>query len=233
MNIFQKLFSIKPSLIRQDVILTPFLTLDLFRQSPDSEKTKGLLFEVLNEDKFSVIKTGVGINFVSDAVFYLRNTPCKRVYLIGSCGSVSSLDIGEIVVVEKAYAFESLTQTLNNDFSMEAIPADKKLFDNFMQLNKNNCRKADIATISSFYLEETNIFPFKQKDISGVDLESSGFYSASRYVGLSALAILYVTDIVNKKPFYRNLLPREKSLIRDCRSRAISLLCRYIRERSA
>jgi len=233
MNTFQKLFSVTPNQIKENVIITPFLSPNLFRQNSNINSSKGLFFEVLNEEKFSVVRCGMGTVFVADAVLYLRQTRCKRVYFLGSCGSVSSLALGDVVVAQKVFAYESFTETISNKFAKTNVGPDRELIRNFQKYNKGKCKKVALATVCSLCLEEERVFPFKKNNIQVVDLEVSAFYSAAKYSGLSALAILYVTDIVKKKPFYRKFAPSDSELIRDSRTQAISMLCKYIQERSA
>ena len=233
MKTFQKLFSIDPKQIKQDVIITPFLSPNLFKQKPDATSKKGLFFEVLSEEKFSVVRCGMGTVFVADAVLYLRQTRCKRVYFLGSCGSVSSLALGDVVVAQKAFAYESFTEIINNKFPKTNVGPDKELIRSFQKYNKGKYKEATLATVCSLCLEEERVFPFKKNNIQAVDLEVSAFYSAAKYSGLSALAILYVTDVVKEKPFYRKFTTGESELIRDSRTQAISMLCRYLEERSA
>lgn len=232
MKTFQKLFAIDPRDIRQDVIITPFLNLEYFSQDNKNKISRGFLFEVLNGEFFSVIKTGIGASFVGDAVMYLKQTKAKRVYFIGSCGAVSNLEIGDLGLVDKALNLESFSNILNKDISHSFIDSRNNLYRRFLQSN-NNVKRLNLASVGSLSLQE-NILPLLKKcDVNIVDMEASSFLCASKFLRFSNLALLYVTDIILTKPFYRDLTNRERTVIQQARQKAISLICDFIHRQNA
>ena len=65
---------------------------------------------------------------------------------------------------------------------------------------------------------------FVEKDIEVVDMECSAFFSAANYIQKKAVALLYVTDIIDKKLFFEPLGPQDKLQI----DKAIQTACKAI-----
>lgn len=229
---FQKLFAVNPKDIKEDVIITPFLNLEYFKRNKDSKIHKGMLFSVLSEDNFSAIKTGIGASFVGDTIVYLKDTPCKRLYFVGSCGAVSGLNIADLVIPNKILARESFSDILNNKENNLFIDAKNELKDKFLESNKE-IKKVNLSTISSLSLEEGILDILRQKEIDAVDMECSAFFSAVNFFKLQSLALLYVTDIIKDKPFFRDLNKQEEKIIRESRQKVISLICKFIQSQNA
>ncbi|MFH1621685.1 MAG: hypothetical protein ABIA97_00990 [Candidatus Omnitrophota bacterium] len=232
MNTFRKLFAINPNDIKEDVIITPFLNLEYFKKNEKSKINQGFIFSVLTEKKFSVIKTGMGSSFVGDSVVYLKDTPCQRLYFIGSCGIVSNSKVGDIVVVEKALAWESFSEILGKKFPQLFIKANSSLLQKFLALNKN-IKKTNLATLGSLSLEEKLVNYLRGKKIEVVDMEVSAFLSATKYFKIPGLALLYTTDIIKNKPYFRELSKKDREEIKLARQEAISLLCDFIENLNA
>lgn len=232
MNAFLKLFGTNPKEIKEDVIITPFLNLEYFRISDNNKINKGFLFEVLREKYFSVVRANVGASFVGDSVVYLRDTHCKRVYFIGSCAAVSNFDLGDLVIVDKVLAWESFSEMIGRCPSHFFMQAENNLYKSFLESNKD-VRKAKAATLGSLSLQEKVLPLLKKQKINVVDMEVSSFISAVKYFKLPGLALLYVTDIIATKPFFRDSSKEERKIIQDSRQRTISLICNFIKKRSA
>jgi len=230
MNTFQKLFAVSPREIKEDIIITPFLNLKYF--SANVKSKRGFLFEVLNEKYFSVIKTGVGASFVGDALLYLKETKAKRVYFIGSCGASADLNIGDLVLVNRAFNLESFSDILNNKVYPSSIDTNNNLYKRFLQENKG-VKEVNSATVGSLSLQE-NILPLLNKHkIDAVDMEVSAFAHAASFLKFSYLAVLYVTDILRSKSFCRDLADKERLAIQESRHKAISLICDFIKRQNA
>ncbi|MFC1709643.1 hypothetical protein ACFL2J_06285 [Candidatus Omnitrophota bacterium] len=232
MNTFRKLFGVNKNEIRQDVIVTPFLNLEYFLRNKGSRINRGFLFEVLTEKYFSVVKTGVGSTFVGDCIVYLKDTPCKRLYFIGSCGVISKFNIGDLIIVNKGLAWESFSRILNRKNTYNFINAENKLLRKFLSLNKD-IKKANSASLGSLSLQDEILHSLRKKEINIVDMEVSAFLSAAKYFKLPGLALLYVTDAVTNKPFFRDLNKKEREAIKSSRKKTISLICDFIQKLNA
>ena len=227
MSSFKKLFSVDAGQIKEDVVITPFLDLEYFARNKGSRMSKGFLFQVLSEKHYSVIKTGVNSAFVGDCVVYLKDSPCRRLYFIGSCGIVSDFNIGDLIVVEKALAWDSFSQILNKETPVKFICAQKGLMQKFLNLNKD-VKRANLASLGSLSLQEQLRPLLRKNNVDIVDMEVSSFLSAASYFKLEGLALLYATDIIDNKQFFRVLGEQEKKIIKFSRQRAISLICDFI-----
>lgn len=243
MNTVKRLFGVNAEDIKENVIITPFLNVEYFARSASSEKAKGFLFETLTQDQFSVVKTGVGASFVGDAIMYLRQTPCTRLYFIGSCASLPPYDVGDIIVTGKALAGESFSDVLQkNTNACSFVVAENNLSDDFFEFyhttkegkyHTQQVQVASIATLGSLSLQSALFDSLEQQGIGGVDMEVSAFFSAANKVEAPCLAVLYVTDTIAKKLFFRNLTTEERKTIKVSRQQAITFVCDFITQHSA
>lgn len=233
MTKFEALFGIKEQSIKRNCILLPFLPKGILAEFKIKNLSKGKIYSTASSDDlawleiqnksnnlqppkgglsltgFTLIYTGMGPTFVGDALLYLKQTPCQNVILFGSCGLVTKKDglsIGDLVLPFKCYSDESFSQMLLGNVKKKAFYPDKKLFESFMHMNKDvDIKRVMCSTISSLKLEEDLVNSFKKEGIDVVDMECSAFFSAAKFVGLKALALFYITDILRTKPFYVNL----------------------------
>ena len=99
--------------------------------------------------------------------------------------------------------------------------------ESFLKINKN-VKKLTCATLGSLKLEESYIDKFKEKNIRIVEMESTTLFSASAHINRKALAFFYVTDIINKKPFYEDLADADKLKLSSSIKSATNILCKFI-----
>lgn len=233
MTIFQKLFGIKESQIKDTCILLPLLAKDVLKYLGINGLSRGKVYSSGNADSFSIIHTGMGPAFTGDAVLYLGQTPCKTIILFGSCGLVKQekdLTIGSLVTPRKSYSLESFSSMLSGyKEGWEVFNPDKDLVEKFLVANKTcDIKKVTCATLGSLKLEDAYLGLFKRKDIRVVDMECSPLFSASSRAGKSAMALFYVTDIMGEKPFYVDLEDREKQTLSLSIKTAAHMLCEFI-----
>lgn len=245
MNVIERLFGTKADEIKQDVIITPFLNAAYFARNPQAKprKTKGFLFEVSTHKTFSVVTTGVGAPFVGDAVMYLKETPCRRLYFIGSCAALAPYDVGDIIVAQKALACESFSHIIQKNIKKSLfIAASHSLSEKFLKFclaagDKGNVKTmpkaASIASLGSLSQQEFLLDYLRQQKIGGVDMEVSAFLSAANTIGVPSLAVTYATDTVGEKLFYRTISDDERTAITTARQKTITLVCDFIERHSA
>jgi len=232
MKNFSSLFGVAPHDVREDVILTPFLNVEHFKKK-ETQTQKGLLFQTLTGEHYTVIRTGIGASFIGDAILFLKDTACKRVYFLGSCGAVTAVPIASIVIAEKAYAFESFSQILGEDFTHTVYNADTNLQQDFIRsTGAGDIATVSVATFASLSLERRQIALFKKHAIDVVDMEVSAFLAAAHHFSYGALPVLYVSDSIHDECLLQ-VTDDNRKAIRQTRRRAISLLCDYIDTRSA
>ncbi|VAX34969.1 hypothetical protein MNBD_UNCLBAC01-710 [hydrothermal vent metagenome] len=230
MNVFEKLFGIDPQKIKKTCILTPFLTKNLLQQFDIKKLEKGFLYKCANTKNFTLIHTGIGTPFVGDAVLYLKDTDCQNIFFFGSCGLIESsdnLNIGSLVTPSSSLAIEGFTQVLNQEFdSINVTFPHKKLLEKF---NKNHSKKTHnviCASFGSLKLEEENLNFLKKNNVQALDMETSSFFHAATKIKRRALALLYVTDIIKEKPFYRQYTSEDKIAVESAINQSVEILKR-------
>lgn len=233
MTTFQKLFGIKETDVKKTCILMPLLKKDTLNGLGVKGFLRGRLYGAGNTKYFTIIHTGIGSALLGDAVLYLGETQCQDIILFGSCGLVreeKSLKVGSLVMPSKCYSQESFTEMLLGDKKdPEVFYPDKVLFEKFLRLNKSyDIKEVTCSTLGSLKLEEQCIDRFKEKDIQIVDMECSSLFSASGYVKKRAMALFYITDIINEKPFYMDLNKGDSSILSSSIKSAIGYLCKFI-----
>jgi len=232
MNRFETLFGIKESEIKKTCILLPIARKDILARLGIKELLKGKLYNSSNSKYFTVIHTGMGPAFLGDAVLYLDHTQCQNIILFGSCGLVKeeeNLDTGSLVMPDKCYALESFSQMLLEEKKdWQALYGDNTLLQSFSK--SNNAKKVTCATLGSLKLEEGYVDIFEQKQIQVVDMECSALFSAAKYIKRKAMALFYITDIINKKPFYKKLAPEDKTALLSSIKSASDILCEFIQK---
>jgi len=237
MTTFQTLFGIKESQVKNTCLLLPLLGKDILNWLGVTEFSRGRLYGSGNTQFFTVIHTGLGPALLGDAVLYLGRTQCQNIILLGSCGLVTQerdLTIGSLVAPFMSYSLESFSDMLLKDKKdWKIFHSDKSLLENFLKVNKRYAiKKLCCATTGSLKLEEDYIDLFKEKQIQIVDMECAALFSASKYIGKHAMSLFYVTDIINKKPFYMNLNPEEKLALSSSIKSAAHILCEFIKNLS-
>lgn len=234
MSTFETLFGIKESQVKDTCVVMPLLKRDSLDRFRVRQFLRGRLYGSGNSDSFTLIHTGIGPALLGDAVLYLGETRCKTIILFGSCGLVKQqkdMTIGSLVTPEGSYSLEGFSDMLLKEKrNWMAFYPDKGLIEKFLMVNKNHdIKKATCASIGSLKLEGDYTDIFKGKKIQIVDMESSALFAASKYIGKRAMALFYIADIINKKPFYRNLNAEEGLRLSSSINSAINSLCKFIK----
>ncbi len=235
MTTFQRLFGIKETEVKKTCILMPIIRKDILNLLGVKELLRGKLYSTGNSKNFTLIHTGIGPALLGDSVLYLNKTQCQNIILFGSCGLVSKekdLDIGSLVTPSKCYSHEGFTEMLLDDKkNSEAFYPDKSLYEAF--LKNNNIKEVACATLGSLKLEEDYVERFKKRNIQVVDMECSSFFSASKHIKKSALALFYITDIINEKPFYIDLNNKDRLGLLSSIESAAKILCKFTEKNSS
>jgi len=235
MTKFEALFGISKSEIQNTCILMPILNKAAILGFGIDKLHRGKLYTSTNTKNFTLINTGIGAGFNGDAVLYLAETNCKNIVLFGSCGlTTGNSCIGNLVAPIKCYKMESFTDMLLKKTKPKIFYPDKKLLGDFLEFSDKLCpgliQKVTCVTLGSLKLEEENIRLFKEKAIDIVDMECSAIFSAANYLGLKAMALFYVTDIINKKPFYMPLSAEDSSTLTGSIKNAADILYQFIKQ---
>jgi purine-nucleoside phosphorylase len=217
---FENLFGILPGSVEKNVLLFPLIPKGFLKVLGLEKLNRGRLYASGNIPGITVIQTGMGAPFVGDAVLYLKETNCKNVFLLGSCGALysnDSLKLAACVLPDKCLAFESFSQFLLEEGNTRRIfHPNLELMEDFLKFaGREYVGTAMCATVSSLKLEEDRHDWLLNQGIEIVDMECSAFFSAASHVGLSALACFYVTDIVKVKPFYEgSFIPAPEKMLK-------------------
>ncbi|MBU4458080.1 MAG: hypothetical protein KJ902_04985 [Candidatus Omnitrophica bacterium] len=230
MTKFKTLFGIKETDVKNTCLLLPLIKKDMLHGLCIERLSRGRLYASGNNSSFTIIHTGVGAGLLGDAALYLENTKCQNIIVFGSCGLVDEIDnlnIGSLVSPSLSYSLESFTEMLSGYSKWESHKPDKKLLE---YLINNKVKKVTCASLGSLKLEEGYIDIFKEKNIDVADMECAALFSAVRCIKKKAAALFYVTDIINKKPFYRNLTTEDQRILSLSIKSAINILCKLTEE---
>lgn len=235
MTKFETLFGIKDSRVKETCILMPLLSRNVLGCLGIKELSRGKLYGSGNSEFFTVIHTGLGPALLGDAVLYLSQTQCQNIILFGSCGLVEEkkgLKVGSLVTPSVCYSLEAFSEMLLKDKKdWKAFYPDKNLFENFSNTKKpQDIKKVICMTLGSLKLEEDYLQQFKKRGVQTVDMECSALFSAAAYIGRKAMAFFYITDIVNKKPFYVDLSAEDEKALSSSIKSGVHILCEFIKK---
>jgi len=232
MSKFLKLFGIRPQEVKKTCVLLPYLPKGALAGFGIKHLARGKLYRSGNSQNFTLIQTGIGAGFTGDAVLYLKETACRNLILFGSCGLVKKrrgLDIGSLVAPLKAYDYESFSRMLlEKGHKAKSFSADSGLARQLLRANPE-ILKVNCATLASLKLEEERAASLARQAVAVVDMECSAFFAAAKFLGVSAVALFYVSDIIRVKPFYAlDLWSKAKTFAAIKKS--LAFLCRFIQE---
>ena len=216
--------------MREACIILPFVAKGILGEFGIKELSRGRLYSSGNGDSCTVINTRMGGVFTGDAVLYLSETPCREIYFLGTCGLlqiIPGLNIGSIVSPSHCYAQESFTSLLlEPTVSGILTTPDSILLRSLINYSGvENIKEVICISAGSLKIQPDKIGEWKEKGIQAVDLESAAFFSAAGYMGLSAAALMVVSDIIEVSPWYRD---HGWEYVSGSSQRAARILCEFI-----
>jgi len=227
MTIFKKIFGLDESEVQKNCIICPINDFSLFIRKND-RISKGLLFSATNSEKATVISSKNNF-LLGDCVLYLKETLCENIFLFGSCASTGALSVGDPVLAEKSFSFESFSDMLKKKNNPELFFPDKELFDKFHSFTKDKSLfPATLATVNSICLETDYLDWSKNNNVKCFDMETSIIFSSAKYIGRKAIALLYVTDIIGKQSFHEPLDENDRAKLLSSRKLISKLLVNFI-----
>lgn len=225
---FEILFGLKESEISENCLLMPIIPKFLFKKKSLHNIAVGKLYSTIKRSQYTLIHTRVGAGFVGDAVLYLKNTSCKRIILLGSCGVLKDkqgLSLGSFIIPEKSYSFESFSGfLLHNDLHPESYTPDETYKNAFIESIQTKINTGICATIASLKLEEDRYSSLLDLNIDVLDMECSALFSASKATGLKAFSMFWISDIITTSPYYRALDPSATGKINNAIVSSFSLV---------
>jgi AMP nucleosidase len=211
------------------VILTPFLPLKHFEKYGDIVSDfNGKLYSgaiiAKGAKKVTIVRCGMGSQFMGDAVLLLKETPVKEIIFLGSCGGLKDCRIGDLIVCESAFNGEGFSRYHVKDFIMKEvfeegmlIPADSGYTEKLREFvagrleDKGFLKVGDIFTIGSIMAEtQENLLNIEKKGFRGIDIELSAVYRAAQTIDLRSAGLLFVSDLPLERPLGEELKLSEK-----------------------
>lgn len=232
MNEFEALFGVKESSIKETCVVLPFLNNAVSHYLDITQCKRGKMFGVAQGDGFSAVHTGVGPAFLGDAVLYLAQSPCRNLILFGSCGLVcaqNGLTLGSLVAPYQCYAYESFTELLIRlEVRKYVFFPQRQLLENFLKAYPS-IKKVTCASVGSLKLEAQMLPQLTKKRVEVLDMECAAFFAAAAKGKLRAMALFYVTDILNEKPFYTTLRSFDTARLHSSIQKASLSLCDFVK----
>jgi purine-nucleoside phosphorylase len=244
---FEFCYGCSPSSFSESVIVTPFLPLKHFEKCGDVvSQFAGKLYSGAtiskNAKKVTVVRCGMGSQFMGDAVLLLKGTPVKEVIFTGSCGGLKDCRIGDLIICESAFNGEGFSGYYAKDFTIKEvfdsgtlIPADSVYTEGLREFvasrlkDKGFLKVGDIFTIGSIMAEtRENLLSIEEKGFRGIDIELSAVYQAAQAAGLKAAGLLFVSDLPLKKPLGEELSVSEKKDHSDGIERLIRFIMEFV-----
>ncbi len=233
MTTFEKFFGISPDKIKKNCIICPTGDASLFTETTkkansNSPATKGVFFKIDNLEDETIIS--VKNNFlISDCILLLKETQCENIFLFGPCGTLAPFKIGDKLIIEKAFNFESASSFLDFSPDAKAYCPDKTLFDKFHSFSK--LKTSICATTNSLILEKLHIPKLKELKVSSLDMELSIVFFCAEKIEKKAIATLYATDSPEKNPLFTTLKENEKKILKSSRKQLAQTLKNFIHDK--
>jgi purine-nucleoside phosphorylase len=230
----------EPDDVREKVIITPCWNESFLNQVADSIDTvaEDMVFEIsYSGQKFTLVRSGVGAPLTGDVVLALGCTPCRYIIFTGSFGGLTDkFDIGDLLVVYESIAGDGFSSYLQEgrlsarSFLKPTKPDTgfNRLLDEYavaltevkgVALHKDRVFCSD--TIVAEYLHLDTI-----KDTHGcigVEMETAAVFNAAQVVGIKAVALLMVSDVIPiNKSLFSGRTKEEKARRKYVREQVLS-----------
>ena len=201
MEKFEKLTGMKAEDVRETCILTPFFSKQLVSGFKVEKINKGMLCSTGNNETATLICTRMGSGFAGDAVLLLKETACKNIVFAGTCGAMNKkLNIGDTLLIKECYAQDSFINMLLQNPVIASFPASSRLYSDILKTDKTIipavCLSLGSLELEQQYLNSINL------NIDVVDMETAAIYAAAGKNGMNSIAVLTVSDIIGKIPYY-------------------------------
>ena len=199
---FEHLFGIPSKDVRPLCILMPFLAKPINQELGITEFHKGKPYASACHEKLTLIETRIGPLFTGDAILALKDSPCKTILFIGSCGTLdpSRFPIGSLVLPKAAYAMESFSEMVfNRAVLTHNIPVPSSPLAGLLS---RHAVSVQCASTGSIQLEGQFRSLFIKHHIDVIDMECASVFSAATVSKLSAASLLYVADVVGETSPY-------------------------------
>lgn len=201
MSSFHDLFGIGAEEVRRTCVVCPVNDEELFCGPGEHGRHRGLLFRAAQTAGITVLSAKNNF-LVGDCVLHLKDTPCRNIFLFGSCAGCGEAAVGDQVLVQRAFSLESFTEMAHFKSKPDICMPDEALNTRFLSdFGGQGVRCQVCATVGSVALESSYHSWFLKNRVSCIDMESSIVFSAANYIKRRAMALLYVTDLIQGPAF--------------------------------
>lgn len=201
---FRALFGIEPEELGPNCVLLPFARRCLLDALGVGGLSRGKLYRASAGRELSVVVTGIGPALAGDAVLRLAAAGCRRAVLLGACGLVGPGRIGEIVVPSRNLAREAFSDWLLEDPSPWVMGTPASALSAALAEDLG-ARCTLNASVGSLLLSERRLGLLQAEGVESIEMECGAVLAAAAAAGIEAAAVLVVTDLVGRRPFYRRL----------------------------
>jgi purine-nucleoside phosphorylase len=224
---FKDFFGIHSRDVKDNCIICQNYDLPLFAK--DSEN--GFFVKTANSGGATVIALKNSF-LAGDAVLFLKESGCKRIFLFGSCGGCGDVESGDILMVDKAYNFESFSRMLSFDAKPDFFMSSRELLSAFYKKYPyEDLIKTNSACVSSLILESRYIGWFKENGVCAVDMESSIVFSSAKEIGAQAACFMYAADHIETNPAGEKIEETSKEKIARSRKKLAGMILDFINEK--
>lgn len=244
-KLFEFAFGLPFGEMPRDIIVTPFIPLKRFQeQCRPVRRFKGRLYEGFtgsnNGSSFGVVRCGIGDRLLGDAILLLEGSGATRVIFAGSCGGLAEVEIGDLIVCDRALDGEGFTRHFRRGSDISSVLEDAQWVSPDKDLSETcakiiyektpagiKCKKGPMFTTGSLLVEtEGNIKKLSESGFAGIEMELSAVYAAALSAGIKAASILFVSDRPGDKPLWEPLSRKDK----DSYNRGLRELVRMVVE---
>lgn len=182
------------------------------------------------------VKTGYGAPMILDAVLLLSMTECKNVLFLSSIGALcEKIKIGDIVIPEYSICGDGASRYIFSEKFLPDVFGEKVYPDNesikeLTDITEKRCCDgnaewhfgktfcADTIVAQSGYIKD-----IIKIGCNSIDMESAVFFKSAKTSGMSAAALMQVSDnaVLNKSLFTDNISEKEKAYRRYVRDSII------------
>lgn len=181
------------------------------------------------------VKTGYGAPMVLDAVLLLGMAECKNILFLSSIGALSEkIGIGDIIIPEYSVCGDGASRYICNvkgvpDIFGEKVYPDAQRLRFLTDAAKKCCDReinwhfgktfcTDTIVAQMGYIED-----IIKSGCNSIDMESAVFFKSAETAGMSAAAVMQVSDnvVLNKSLFTDNICHEEKAYRRYVRNKVI------------
>ena len=153
---------------------------------------------VIGGREVSVVNTGVGAPSAEGKAFACLGVGARVLLRVDICGGLrDELKVGDIVVAERAVAFDNTTRLAGGNEQVAASPMLLRIAAEAIGAGGGQARyiKGVVATVDTFHHQTDDMHGVWSEKAAAVDMETSVVYHLARKNGAHALAVMAVSDV--------------------------------------